>query len=139
VIAGMAPEKALHLFDTFGGHPEDDALSGGHKAGEFNANVDEVREFLAGHKVVYHVGRFPETTGSLPPGARFSFVHLDADTYQSTATGIDYFWRRLQPGGVIIFDDFGWDRCPGVAKGIGEKLPGVRIGRGQYQAWAVKD
>ncbi len=36
----------------------------------------------------------------------FSFVHLDADTYESTALVLRLIESRLGPGAVIVFDDY---------------------------------
>jgi Macrocin-O-methyltransferase (TylF) len=68
-----------------------------------------------GRKVVFHVGFFPDTA---PEVAEFCFVHLDADLYQSTVAGIKYFYPRLVAGGMLVFDDYEWGRCPGVKKAI---------------------
>lgn len=138
VIASMAPEKTLHLFDTFRGIPEDDEIPGGHKQGEFAAEIKHLRAYLEGWRVTYNVGAFPHTAGNLPPNAQFSFVHLDADTYQSTLAGIDYFWPRLVPGGVLVLDDYEWSGCPGVTRAASERLPLVNIQRGRQQAWLRK-
>jgi macrocin-O-methyltransferase TylF-like protien len=138
VLASMAPHKTLHLFDTFQGIPEDDFILGGHKKGDFAANIEAVRTYLSGYKTTFNVGRFPETTNNIPSTTRFSLVHLDADIYQSTVDGIKFFWPRLVPGGLLLFDDFRWKNCPGVEKAIQELLPGETIESGNLQAWVRK-
>ncbi len=40
------------------------------------------------------------------PERRFSFVHLDVDLYESTLAGLEYFYPRLIPGGVILSHDY---------------------------------
>jgi hypothetical protein len=42
------------------------------------------------------------------------------DYYQSTQAGIEIFWPRLVSGGVMVFDDFGWQACPGVERAANE-------------------
>jgi predicted O-methyltransferase YrrM len=138
VMAGAVPGKMLHLFDTFCGTPENDQMPGGHSAGDFPADVNQVKDHLWGYKVTFHVGRFPDTTGALPREQRFSFVHVDADTYQSTVAAIRFFWPRLVPGGLIVFDDYGWTCCPGVERAVKELLPGAPVEEGSYQAWVRK-
>jgi hypothetical protein len=138
VLASMVPEKTLHLFDTFRGTPESDEAGGHHGEGAFAADAEEVRVYLQGYKVTFNVGRFPETTGNLPRAARFSCVHLDADTYQSTAEGIRYFWPRLVPGGLLVLDDYRWPHCPGVEKAVKELLPEVSVEEGRFQACVRK-
>lgn len=138
LISSFAPTKTLHLFDTFEGIPEDDELEGGHKKGDFIADAEEVRRYLQGYKVQMHAGIFPSTAASIPGESKFSFVHLDADIYQSTKAGIEYFWPRLVPGGLLVLDDYGWPNCPGVEKAVRELLPDVRINIGTQQAWCWK-
>lgn len=133
VISGMAPHKVLHLFDTFDGLPEDDQ-DGKHKRGEFSASEREVRAFMFGHRVEFHVGRFPETAA----GSSFCFVHLDADTYQSTLAGLDYFWPKLVEGGRIYLDDYGWRDCPGVDRAVSERVPNVKVNVHGQHGYIIK-
>jgi hypothetical protein len=120
IIGHYAAGAALHLFDTFAGLPADDQAEGGHHVqGEFRGDLDDVQRFLDDPNAVFHAGEFPATA---PPGEglRFRFVHVDADTYQSTKAALEYFSPRIVPGGVMLFDDFGWWACPGVGKAIHE-------------------
>ena len=116
-----APNVALHLFDTFSGMPEDDCIDSGHRAGDFHdTSAEAVRELFNGsNNVLLHKGVFPESTERLC-AMRYSLVHMDADIYQSTMAGIQYFWPRLVPGGRIVFDDYEWKNCPGVKRAITE-------------------
>ncbi len=50
---------------------------------------------------------------------RFSFVHLDADLYRSTRAGLEFFWPRLVPGGVLLVHD---SHSQGVRTAIQEFL-----------------
>lgn len=111
--------KTLHLFDTFQGIPEDDTM-GKHKKGEFAASLDDVKQNLKGYNVLFHPGIFPDTTKELPDDITFCLVHLDADTYQSTKAGLQYFWPKMVPHGLIVCDDYGWHCCPGVKQSIEE-------------------
>jgi O-methyltransferase len=123
-ISQANPHKCLHLFDNFvGGLPHDDIPEGHHKKGEFACSMDEVETALGSASYWIHDGYFPDTTKDCPHDQQFCFVHLDADLYQSTKDGIEYFWPRLVKDGIICFDDFLWPHCPGVAKAIKECLP----------------
>jgi hypothetical protein len=118
-IAHHAPDATLHLFDTFTGIPEDDQLPGGHVVGDFtDTSLAEVRAFIDHPKAVYHIGVFPAV---LPPEpTRYRFAHLDGDTLQTMRAALDYFIPRMVPGGVLILDDWGWEKCPGIAQVIEE-------------------
>jgi hypothetical protein len=36
----------------------------------------------------------------------FSFVHLDADLYDSTIAGLQFFYPRMFPGAILICHDY---------------------------------
>lgn len=121
LLHNIAPEKTLHLFDTFQGIPEDDQIQGGHHAGDFrDTSIQFVRTLLGDSPAIqFHQGWFPLCK---MPNTTYAFVHMDADTYQSTQAGLDYFVPRLVIGGRVIFDDYGWKDCPGVQRAIVEHL-----------------
>lgn len=127
LISHCAPQKLLHVFDGFEmGIPEDDLEPAGHKKGEFSASLREVTEFLAGCKVSLHPGRFPDTTKNLDH-LKFCFAHLDFDTYQSTRDALAWVWPRMVRNGLIVLDDYNWQRCPGVKRAVEELLPKTRV------------
>ena len=53
---------------------------------------------------------------------RFSFLHIDVDLYEPTRDSIAFFYPRMNVGGVIICDDYGFATCPGATKAIDEYL-----------------
>lgn len=119
LIAEAVPDKVLHLFDTFAGLPEDDTAPGGyHKQGEFACSLAQVEASLRGCDVRFHPGRFPDTTARVPADTQYCFVHVDCDLYRGTVDAIQYFWPRLVTGGVLLFDDFDWPKCPGVGLAV---------------------
>ena len=123
VIAACCPEKRLQLFDTWDRAPENDLVGGGNDKGNFAASLDEVKLFLQLYNVEYLEGVFPETAAMLiEDETRYAFVHLDADTYQGTKAGLEYFLPRLVPGGVCVIGDE-WERCPGVRLALHENRP----------------
>ncbi len=133
LIGHHAPKAKLHLFDTFTGIPFDDAEPGGHRAGDFPSDAEDVRVYLDNPNAVFHIGIFPDSAPV--EGARFRFVHLDGDTGQTTAAALDYFGPRMVPGGIIVCDDYGWPMCPGVARALHERFAPERIEiRAPYQA-----
>ncbi|MEO8082690.1 MAG: TylF/MycF/NovP-related O-methyltransferase [Ardenticatenales bacterium] len=130
VLAHYADGDRLHLFDTFEGLPATDA-DGQHSAGEFAAGFEDVAQFLDRPNCFFHVGTFPATARD---AYRYRFAHVDGDTYQTTLAACDYFGPRMVPGGVLVFDDYGWWMTPGVARALNERFPG-RVGRAsEYQA-----
>lgn len=115
IIATAAPNRTLHLFDTFAGLPEPGAGEQTvFRKGQFGTSLHRVRRRLAGHdNLAFHVGTFPGSTAGLDH-LRFSFVHLDVDLYDSTLAGLTYFYPRMVPGGIIVSHDF--SILPGVER-----------------------
>jgi hypothetical protein len=98
----------VYGFDSFKGLPE--AWRSGFPAGVFD--LDQLPD-VPGAELV--VGWFDDTVpGFLAehPGP-VSFLHLDADLYSSTRTVLDLVGPRLQPGSIVLFDEYfnylGWE------------------------------
>lgn len=53
---------------------------------------------------------------------RFCFVHIDLQLYQPTRDSLEFFYPLMNPGGVIICDDYGFTTCPGATKAFDEFL-----------------
>lgn len=117
LIGHLAPQKTLHIFDTFTGLPSDDTF-GDFKQGYFVGNEQEVRKRLAYLKTVFHVGLFPETTKVLPNDITYSFVYVDGDIYKTTVDAINYFWPRLVKNGIMLLDDYEYKPCRGVKRAV---------------------
>ena len=120
LIAEILSDRPVHLFDTFAGIPEDDSVKGGHIKGAHPASLQAVRQFMAPCKnAVFHVGFFPETAKGLEDKT-FSYAHFDGDIYQSCKAFIEFFWPRMNKGGIMAFHDYGFENCPGVKKALEE-------------------
>lgn len=108
-LATLTPRQ-VHGFDSFGGLPED--WSGTkEKSGAFTQRGKLPK--VPGN-VALHPGWFDQT---LPPfiaanSGPAAFVHVDCDIYSSTVTIFTALRERIQPGTVILFDEYfnypGW-------------------------------
>lgn len=123
-LAGV--DAPLIAIDTFEGHPSDtlDAELDPHqRAGGFaSTSLKRVQRYLREFPCEVIAG---EATKVLPtlPNRNYFLVHIDTDIYASTAECLRYFHARLVPGGIIVVDDFGAKKCPGVAKAVHDCLP----------------
>jgi len=130
-LALAAPEKRLHLFDTFTGLRQAKTPGEPHRAGDFaDTSLPDVLSLLpAGHPVTVHAGWFPECVTEELRGTTFAFLHIDGDYYESTRDALDFFYPSLSPGGVLVFDDWEWEGCPGVKRALleGHERFGYRI------------
>ncbi|MSU73625.1 macrocin-O-methyltransferase [Candidatus Kaiserbacteria bacterium] len=106
LLSEIKGDKTLHLFDTFEGLPDTDAIDTHLSRGQYACSLPAVKEYLQSYKnISYYQGLFP---GSATAAEQFSFslVHLDVDLYQSTLDGIAFFYPRMEKGGVIISHDY---------------------------------
>jgi hypothetical protein len=72
----------------------------------FSAELAAVTRRLHSYPAVkIYPGRFPQTAAGLS-AARFSFVHLDVDVYQSTRDALEYFYPRLTAQGALLAHDY---------------------------------
>ncbi len=123
ILCEAKGECPLHLFDTFAGLPPPaDREARVLASGQFAAALPAVRAVLEGYpEVHFHAGVFPESAGPTED-LRFSLVHLDVDLYASTLAGLQFFYPRMLPGGVIVSHDY--SMLPGVAQAMSAFLAG---------------
>lgn len=64
-------------------------------------------------------GVVPEVLGSLAPGP-VAFLHLDMNCAYPERAALEWFWERMSPGGLILFDDYAYFGNRALAEGIDE-------------------
>lgn len=113
--------KLNHLFDSFEGLSPPVAVDGDYwSAGGLRMDEAVVRENLREFdNVVFHRGWIPERFSAVRE-KRFSFVHIDVDLYEPTRDSTAFFYPRLSPGAVMLFDDYGFVTCPGAKRAVDE-------------------
>ena len=124
MIHTMDNSRVFHLFDTFEGFDKRDidvesSPDLNHSIDFSDTTVESVISFIEGNdNIIAHKGYFPETVSAVQD-TNFALVHLDADLYQPTLAGLNYFYPRLSPGGIIIIHDYNhhWE---GVRKAVDE-------------------
>jgi O-methyltransferase len=100
-----------HLFDSWEPMTHDlltageSDQAGRYAAGSLNRALRNLSEFSEVLKV--HKGFIPATLEGEPP-KDLAFVHIDLNSSGPTLGALNYFWPSLLPGGVILFDDYGW-------------------------------
>jgi hypothetical protein len=108
IICEAKGEKALYLFDTFEGLPDLCEMDNPNQyyKGEFRWEFEKVKNYLRNYPNVYiYKGIFPSTSEPIKD-KRFSFVNLDVDLYKSTLSCLEFFYPRMNKGGVIISHDY---------------------------------
>ncbi|MEK7412478.1 MAG: TylF/MycF/NovP-related O-methyltransferase [Planctomycetota bacterium] len=114
----------IYLCDTFTGvvkaGANDTRYIGGEHADTDRAAVERLLARMGCDGVRILVGIFPDQTGSAVAEQRIRFCHVDVDVYQSAKDILAWVWDRLVPGGIVVFDDYGFKGCEGVARLVEE-------------------
>jgi len=61
------------------------------------------------------------------PHFYFKIAFLDAGFYDVVKKSIEVLWPRINPGGILILDQFGHELSPGEAIAVKELLPNEKI------------
>ena len=118
----------FHIFDSFEGLSEIkpvDRYEHDHRDIEtvrkqFACSLEKVKNNLKGFDFIrYYEGWIPQRFNEVQDRT-FSFVHVDVDLYQPIKDSFEFFYPRLSPGGIMVFDDYGCVQFPGAKKAIDE-------------------
>jgi O-methyltransferase len=121
-VAGSS--RTVYLADTFSGvvkaGKRDTYYTGGEHANTSPRRVRGLLKRMGLNNVKLLVGVFPEDTAGRISEERFAFCHIDVDVYRSAKDTFQWVWPRLTPGGVVVFDDYGFYGCEGVTSFVEE-------------------
>lgn len=113
-----APGRKLFLADTFSGVVKAGSRDPYYRGGEHaDTTLESVTKFLHNADLVEFrllSGVFPDETGPVVTDHRFCFCHIDVDVYESAKGVFEWIMPRLVPGGIVVFDDYGFLGCEGV-------------------------
>ncbi len=126
IIHRMAPGRTLHLFDTFEGFTGSDLQPETGEASTYttknfaDTSLNKVLKNMGGdpEKIKIHAGYFPQSTAGFE-NSTFAMVSMDADLYNPTKAGLEFFYPRLSPGGVIFIHDYN-NKWEGLMKAVDE-------------------
>jgi O-methyltransferase len=125
LIHHYAPERTLHLFDTFQGFTERSAATElsdlGHTPKLFSdTSLEQVQQYIAmvNDNVQFHQGFFPDSIPAELQSQTFAFVHLDADLYDPTLSGLRFFYPRMPPCAILVIHDY--NAWPGARRAVDE-------------------
>ena len=140
--AELARCTTLRLFDSFEGLPEATKGVDLHSRGEFaDTSLEEVKSLVGDESFIdYRKGWIPHTFSGLDR-VSIRLAHIDLDLYQPILDACAFVYPRLAPGGVIVFDDYGFDSCPGARKAVDEFFanePETPLGLPTGQAILIK-
>lgn len=119
-------QKTLYLFDSFQGlpkpHPKHDPFF---REGQYAAAVEVVKQRLSAFQSItdFREGWMPDTFIGLED-KQYAFTHIDVDLYQPTLDCCMYFYPRITPGGVLLFDEYGFPSAHGEKVAVDEYFAG---------------
>jgi hypothetical protein len=113
-FAGMT--KHWYLYDTFAGIPTEDINNASWVEKNEGAYSDYTHEEVAArfsHYPNIHVikGRVPDVFKDSPPPAKIAFLHVDMNSAKAEVAALEYIFASMVAGGIILFDDYGWEVC----------------------------
>ena len=125
ILHHMDPDRRFHLFDTFRGFTEKDLSSEKGEAATYttenfaDTSIAGVLRLIGGNSnLLVHPGYFPASAAGIA-GEKFALVNIDADLYNPIRAGLEFFYPRLSPGGVIIVHDYN-HKWPGAMEAVDE-------------------
>lgn len=120
------PARPHRLFDSFAGLSEGGAMDRPIASidpwtqGDLSVPEHQARAKLAGFpNCSFYKGWIPERFDEVAE-RRFALVHIDVDLYEPTRDALAFFHARMNPGGLIICDDYGFASCPGAKAAFDE-------------------
>ncbi len=125
-LSNLKSKAVLYLADTFSGVAKAGANDSFYTGGEHGDTSQQIVEDVLKNKSQYpHYkilkGIFPEDTAhEINADEQFALCHIDVDVYTSAKDILEWVWNRLIPGGVVVFDDYGFHSCTGVTKLVDE-------------------
>jgi O-methyltransferase len=126
--------RQLWLFDSFQGMPrptEADGPSARALEGDFVGDEENAWRLLRKvgaplDRVKVVPGWFHETFPSVAV-PRVALLHIDADWYESVRLCLERFYDAVEPGGMVVLDDyFDWPGCKAALDDFG-RARGLRI------------
>jgi predicted O-methyltransferase YrrM len=125
-VKEQCPQYRVIGIDTFRGHPYTDGHPV-HPVGKFSdVDIAILREALAragfSDVVELHQGRVESVLDSLGL-CDVAFAHIDCDLYDPVRYCAERLPLVMKPGGVIYFDDYGHEHCPGATRAVLERFP----------------
>lgn len=122
----------IFLCDTFDGVVktgiEDMYYKGGEHSDTSMEIVQELLEKCGIQNAEIVRGIFPDDSYDKFHEKVFRLVHIDVDVYRSAKDIFYYLWEKMIVGGMIIFDDYGFDTTTGITQ-LCEELEKIKNAR----------
>ena len=116
--------RRVFLFDTFAGFDVND-LKGVDAAQRMqfqDTSIDLVKEVIGADAAVcdFVKGRFPFSLADAHKAAQYAVVSLDCDLYEPMKAGLEFFYPRMNRGGLFLLHDYSSLHWPGAKLAVDE-------------------
>lgn len=120
-------DDCVYLCDTFKGvvkaSTKDSTYRGGEHADASSEIVEKLVHSLGLDNIKILEGIFPDQTSQFIKESRFRLCHIDVDVYDSARDIVNWVWDKMVIGGIVVYDDYGFEGCDGIAKYVEEQIP----------------
>jgi O-methyltransferase len=126
MFQAMGKKLTFHLCDSFEGlsaptandQNKDNEPSVNIRPGAYACSEEGLRAHLAKFDFMqFHKGWIPAPFKKIE-NERFCYAHIDVDLFEPTRDAIAFLWPRMNPGGVVVLDDYGIVHYPGAKRAI---------------------
>ena len=111
-LKGMYEFKSF-LYDTWKGMKSEYLLESEkwHVGSYSYLTIENTRSNLAAFKgeTVFIKGYIPESFEASDNPTEIAWLHIDLNSSLPTTDALQFFFEKMPPGGVILFDDYAWD------------------------------
>ena len=128
LLAKQGFKNRFHIFDSFEGGLSKKTLEDKNELYEqsqkeidqekvmFQSLEENVQKVIEDFDFVkLYKGWIPERFGEIS-NRKFSFVHIDVDLYEPTLKSLEFFYPKLEDGGIIVCDDYNFKHFNGSKK-----------------------
>ncbi len=120
----LKSQPTVYLCDTFTGvvkvTDNDSTYQGGEHADTSETHIRNLISKFGLNNAKILTGIFPDDHVDQVKDKIFCLVTFDVDVYQSAKDVFNFAWDRMPVGGVVVFDDFGFETCDGIPKLVAE-------------------
>ncbi|PTM40352.1 macrocin-O-methyltransferase TylF [Bosea sp. 124] len=107
-----ATKKNFYLFDTYEGIPLEQITEAESHALQQNAAYRDCfdiakKNFSPYPRANLVKGKVPDTL-SVPDIDKVCYLMIDMNIAAPERAALEFFWDKIVPGGIVLFDDYGW-------------------------------
>ena len=102
-------EYKAYFYDAWGEVQMNNPSTRGEESGYDDLDLEIVKKNLADYKdnIVYIKGKIPETFNRDSEPEQIVWLSIDLNSVKPTIDTMEYYWEKVEKGGVVLLDDYG--------------------------------